>query len=301
MSSAKGFGGASAARSGDTAALNADPVRFGPAASSLGAGARPAAPHDRYNKFSNDTEDDDEPDNANNDKIPRGGRGTRRGGFSHVTVASDSDHEGDGGGDSDGAPTTNISAAAAAAAAHQLPVLAPLGASSTGAHSKSHGHTSHARGQCHGHGHGHGAVACCDDGAAGDYGGEGEGEGEDGLHVPAFARAPPLVRAYRLWHGANRFCCGGRLMTGPASDTWANGAVWFFLLFPSALYFGLAGPLLMRSSPAFLLLFAALFAWTVVLLLLTQFTDPGIVPRSAMAIQHHDGQARRAEDGISGE
>lgn len=102
-----------------------------------------------------------------------------------------------------------------------------------------------------------------------------------------------FVRVYQHWPSRSRFCCGGRFVTGGEAEcpismlggiSCASLATWLCLLVPSALYFFVALPHLLRSwhppPPALLpVASAGLFCATVFLLLATCFSDPGIIPR----------------------
>ncbi len=56
--------------------------------------------------------------------------------------------------------------------------------------------------------------------------------------------------------------------------------VWVSLIVPTVLFFVFAGPRLWRITPALPILVAIVGLWTVMMLVVTQCTDPGIIPRS---------------------
>lgn len=106
------------------------------------------------------------------------------------------------------------------------------------------------------------------------------------------------VRMYRRWPGKSRFLCGGRFVTGGEGEcpvaclggvSCAAVATWVFVLVPSVVYFTRALPHLMlcrQPRPGFLLPVASicLFVATVVLLLATCCSDPGIIPRRSLIL-----------------
>jgi hypothetical protein len=80
---------------------------------------------------------------------------------------------------------------------------------------------------------------------------------------------------YQLWEGKNKFLCGGRLMLG-AHDK--HLLVSFLLLtITYSLFLGLIIPLL--EVPLFFFIGLFLCLSTLLFLLLTAFTEPGIIPR----------------------
>eukprot|EP00439_Symbiodinium_sp_Y106_P027903 s1192_g3.t1 len=108
---------------------------------------------------------------------------------------------------------------------------------------------------------------------------------------------PGRSRLYRRWGAKSKFLCAGRCITGGEGEcpiaalggvSGASVATWVCLLLPSLLYFGIALPHLCHSwasrppalIPASLLLFVA----TVVLLLATCCSDPGIIPPRPLII-----------------
>mmetsp|Transcript_28387 Transcript_28387/g.64293 ORF Transcript_28387/g.64293 Transcript_28387/m.64293 type:complete len:347 (-) Transcript_28387:483-1523(-) len=90
------------------------------------------------------------------------------------------------------------------------------------------------------------------------------------------------MKAYEAWPSRNRFCCGGRIMCGPAEDVFLTCGVWLSILLPSLLFFWQACPALLRDVGPFLPTAGAiLFGTTVCLFCLTSYTDPGVIPRRA--------------------
>lgn len=69
-------------------------------------------------------------------------------------------------------------------------------------------------------------------------------------------------------------------MTGPKADMLQNGFTWVMIIGISSCFFVLAAPFLWHEiNWAFVAIIVYLFINTVVFLALTQFTDPGIIPR----------------------
>ncbi|CAE8605269.1 unnamed protein product, partial [Polarella glacialis] len=109
---------------------------------------------------------------------------------------------------------------------------------------------------------------------------------------------PGRQRLYIRWPGKSRFCCGGYCVTGGEDEcpvaclggiSCASIATWLCVLIPCAVYFAVALPHVVRywkPQPALLLplVSAALFLATVVLLLATCCSDPGIIPRRHLVI-----------------
>lgn len=106
------------------------------------------------------------------------------------------------------------------------------------------------------------------------------------------------LRMYELWPGKNRFFFHGHCMTGGESEyrrsrgepkglercvpsiSLPSLGTWFCILAPSAVYFVLAAPKMWNEiSPALPLATALIFLLTVISLLTTCLTDPGILPR----------------------
>lgn len=101
--------------------------------------------------------------------------------------------------------------------------------------------------------------------------------------VPSDPSMQGLKRVYEVWPsvgGRSRFCCKGHCMTGPRMDLWYNVCAWFFIIIPTGLYYvGCAPYLWVHVSKWMPALTGLIFISTVVLLLLTSCTDPGIIPR----------------------
>lgn len=93
----------------------------------------------------------------------------------------------------------------------------------------------------------------------------------------------PDLRVYQVWPhvgGRNRFLCGGRCITGPWIDFGHNCCAWCFIAVPSCLYFVICAQYLWTQvSPWLPVLTGAALLSTVIFLLLTSCTDPGIIPR----------------------
>lgn len=102
------------------------------------------------------------------------------------------------------------------------------------------------------------------------------------------ADSTPNPRVYEVWPqvgGKSRFLFGGRCLTGPRIDFWYNCCAWSFLVAPTTLYFILAAPWLWEHiHPILPLLTLAIFAVTIMFLLMTSCTDPGIIPRRALQV-----------------
>lgn len=108
----------------------------------------------------------------------------------------------------------------------------------------------------------------------------------------------PRFRLYTRWPAKSQFCCRGYCITGGEVEcpiqrlggiSGASIATWAAILLPSAAYFARALPNLVRHwqpSPGLLLPVASgiLFLATVVLLLGTCCSDPGILPRRHLVL-----------------
>lgn len=107
-------------------------------------------------------------------------------------------------------------------------------------------------------------------------------------HELAHAWARPNPRVYEVWPqvgGRNRFLCRGRCITGPRIDLWYNCCAWSFILVPCCFYFVVCARYLWDNVSKWLPIFTTLiFFFSVILLLATQCTDPGILPRHALQI-----------------
>jgi len=72
-------------------------------------------------------------------------------------------------------------------------------------------------------------------------------------------------------------------MTGPKTDKLPNMIAWIFVIGINIFFFSVAFPFLLDELTALLpVLSSYLFASTVILFLLTSFTDPGIIPRKCV-------------------
>ena len=89
-----------------------------------------------------------------------------------------------------------------------------------------------------------------------------------------------LVREYTVWPTRNTFCCWGYCMTGPEEDVGPNTCAWMLILTPMALFFYTWGGALARTSNVLLVIVVISFASCILWLLVTSFTDPGILPRN---------------------
>lgn len=91
----------------------------------------------------------------------------------------------------------------------------------------------------------------------------------------------PLVHeVFPVLGGNNRFPLKGRCITGPHVDFKFCGCAWTFILLPTFLYFVVASNhLWVQESPWLPIVTAMLFCSTILFLLLTSCTDPGIIPR----------------------
>lgn len=98
----------------------------------------------------------------------------------------------------------------------------------------------------------------------------------------------PNPRVYEVWPqvgGKSRFLFGGRCITGPRIDFWYNCCAWSFLVAPTALYFAFCAPYLWNKIHWCLpVLTLAIFLVTILFLLMTSCSDPGIIPRRALQV-----------------
>lgn len=99
-----------------------------------------------------------------------------------------------------------------------------------------------------------------------------------------------ITRMHEVWSypgvgGKARLCCGGLFVTGPPSiDRKFSLCAWISILLPTVFFFVVCGPFLWAVHPAWPIGGAALFFVTVVMLLSTSCTDPGIIPRPALQL-----------------
>jgi len=99
-----------------------------------------------------------------------------------------------------------------------------------------------------------------------------------------------LKKEWEMWRGSNKFYCDGRCMSGPD-----NGAFYLAIvltLIPTGIFFGFVAPFLWNNiSP--LLVFVPVWSipFTVTVLFLAHWSDPGIIPRkqtSTSSSTHQD-------------
>ena len=87
-----------------------------------------------------------------------------------------------------------------------------------------------------------------------------------------------VIPVWRVWPGNNQFCFSGRLMLG--SHTKGPIATLLLVLIPSAFYFGAIVPDLKGTTFIIVVMLnILLLLGTVIFLLKTITTDPGIIPR----------------------
>lgn len=105
-------------------------------------------------------------------------------------------------------------------------------------------------------------------------------------------------RLYKRWPGKSRFLCGGRCVTGGEDEcpisclggvSCFSVCTWLSILLPAVVYFFFALPRVVKSwspnPPTWLpCASAVLFILTVLLLLATCCSDPGIIPRRHLVI-----------------
>lgn len=115
----------------------------------------------------------------------------------------------------------------------------------------------------------------------------------------------PITRLFRIWPGNNRFCFNGSLMTGPSTDVTSNCFTWIaIIIIINAVFYAVATPFLWNHvNPFFPILNTYLLCMTIGFLLLTSFTDPGIIPRRGILLatkgevpERYSGKARRASE-----
>jgi hypothetical protein len=98
--------------------------------------------------------------------------------------------------------------------------------------------------------------------------------------MPALPDLSALVPLWTIWPGQNNFCCQGLLITGPKKDRRLYGVTWLILLFPSTVYCIVILPYLsVAVSPALPVIMLTSLALSIVFLLCTSLSDPGIIPR----------------------
>lgn len=96
-----------------------------------------------------------------------------------------------------------------------------------------------------------------------------------------------MKKVYEVWPGRNRFCCSGKCITGPASDWLANSCYYICLLGVMIPYYiFLAGPLWREITPALPICTTVCVVLSFVFLMVTAFSDPGIIPRRVFLERH---------------
>lgn len=95
----------------------------------------------------------------------------------------------------------------------------------------------------------------------------------------------PITRLFRIWPGNNRFYFSGSLMTGPPTDKVSNYFAWTGIIVINVLFYSVAAPFLWNYvNPFFPILSSYLFCMTVGFLLVTSYSDPGIIPRRSILL-----------------
>mmetsp|Transcript_123499 Transcript_123499/g.349072 ORF Transcript_123499/g.349072 Transcript_123499/m.349072 type:complete len:332 (-) Transcript_123499:94-1089(-) len=95
---------------------------------------------------------------------------------------------------------------------------------------------------------------------------------------------------YKVWRASNRFHFWGTCMTGGVDETGCCGfpviaaLAWLLILVPSAIYLSIFSWVSEKWSPLMPVAMLLLFAGTVVLLLLTSCSDPGVIPRRPIVL-----------------
>mmetsp|Transcript_25584 Transcript_25584/g.44642 ORF Transcript_25584/g.44642 Transcript_25584/m.44642 type:complete len:264 (+) Transcript_25584:1850-2641(+) len=98
-----------------------------------------------------------------------------------------------------------------------------------------------------------------------------------------FTQTPNLMQLWQAWPSKNQFCCRGRCMRGPKSDRHYYYFTWIVILGVNSFFFIEVAPYLWRElSPSVPAVSAYLFLSSLVFLLLTTYTEPGIIPRKAV-------------------
>lgn len=114
------------------------------------------------------------------------------------------------------------------------------------------------------------------------------GSGESGSEKRVSLRQNKYV--YEVWSdlgGTNRFRCRGRCITGPAIDIWYNCCAWSCILVPCIFFFSVCTRCLWTLALSYKVLVVAtavVMLLTVIFLLLTSYTDPGIIPRRSLQL-----------------
>jgi len=123
------------------------------------------------------------------------------------------------------------------------------------------------------------------------------GQGADGQGAKVHE-----VWSYPHFGGRSRFFCNGRCVTGPpGADCKFKCVTYGGISLPTAFFFSVCAPALWTLNPVIPLCAGVLLALTIILLLLTSYTDPGIIPRPALQILFPGLQKEVAEmNGLKG-
>ena len=99
----------------------------------------------------------------------------------------------------------------------------------------------------------------------------------------AVVRVPVSKRLYELWPGNNQFLLNGRVLLGPRADmAWVVGT-WTVLLLSQVAFSVFISPYLWTHVSAWLPVVSwYFFLCTILFILLTSLSDPGILPRKAI-------------------
>jgi len=90
----------------------------------------------------------------------------------------------------------------------------------------------------------------------------------------------PVIALYQIWPGNNRFYFNGKLIAGPKCDRIANALAWILILGIGITFFAIAFPYLWKNVTKILPIISIyLYISTIVCLILTSYTEPGIIPR----------------------
>lgn len=96
----------------------------------------------------------------------------------------------------------------------------------------------------------------------------------------------PLPRVFEIWPevgGRSQLFCRGCCVTGPRIDLGYHACLWCSILLPTLAYYVFCARWLAENvSLALPILTGGVFVLTIVLLLLTACTDPGILPRRSL-------------------
>ncbi|CAD8118122.1 unnamed protein product [Paramecium sonneborni] len=89
-----------------------------------------------------------------------------------------------------------------------------------------------------------------------------------------------LVYLYQLWPSNNRFFCKGHIMTGPKEDNKKNIITWFFIILIGVPFiFYISPQIWIVLHPSLPIISYVMYFSCILFLIMTQFTDPGIIPR----------------------